>query len=835
MKRNREHDFPYQGNLKSQLRKIKLTVCIMLLAIVSFGNGFSEEADTDQQQKKVTGIVNDQQGQPVPGASVIVKGTTVGGVTDIDGKFSIEIPADAEILQISFIGMKTQEIPVEGKTQFTINLETETIGLDEVVAVGYGTSTVRKITGAIDVIDSEAITERPVTSTTALLQGVSPGLIISNGGTTSNSPGSSPSLTIRAKAGLDDATPPLYVIDGIESSALDFNRLNTEDIESFSVLKDAASAAIYGSGGVHGVILVTTKGGKIKKRDTKFKFTSSLGIVTPINEPTTADSYTFALSRNYSRKNAGQSQLFDEDKLANLQDYIANPEDWPIERRVQPHPNGKLWNQYTASVSNNDWRDLWTKDASYRQNYNLSAGGSSDKMSYYVSVGFLDNPGILNYISEFDNFQKYNLNARISAQLTKTIKLGYQSRYWKSIDLSPVSYTGGSSYGDIFRYGYAAWPTQPETLPETGGNSRGSRVAYHEGAGQAEDIRHQLDNTLTLDYEPIKGLVFHSDASYRLHVRDYEKVYHPIGEDAPDGQQFNLSGGRTTQIWKTAGLNDFWTLKGRVTYDKQINDHSFGLMAGAEVSEANSKSLSGSAKNLIQPDFPAISTTTDEAKTVSDGLSIGRTTGFYGRFNYDYKEKYILTFNGRYNGSQWFAPEKRWSFFPSLSAGWILSEESFWADANLSKTVNFFKLTGSYGGLGNQKSDGEYYYIPTMTVGSQSNWIFNGSRIPYVNVPGNLLNYDRTWETVRTTNFGAEAHLFDSRLQAKYEYWIRDVFDLLGPVDPLPSVLGVSAPKRNNTTIQSKGFELNISWRDRINKHWSYNASFNLSDAQSEV
>jgi TonB-linked SusC/RagA family outer membrane protein len=783
------------------------------------------------QQKTVSGKVIDEKGEPLPGVTVLIKGTTQGNVTDMDGDYTITNIPDGTVLRFSFVGMLTQEIEVGSQTNINVTMRVDAIGLDEVVAIGYGTQKKAALTSAIDVVDSERLSNRPVSSTSSLLQGVAPSLNIStpDGG---NTPGANPKVTIRAEADLDPntITSPLVVIDGVQSTMEDFNNLNADDIETINVMKDAASAAIYGAQAAHGVLMVTTKSGGLNE-DITFKFSSNFGIVKPIRLPETADSYTFALAMNEARLNNGESVFYNAAGLEIIKGNIENPGSYTKEELVPAYADGSRWQGWNGSFENNNWIDLWIKDISLRQQYNLSAKGGGKRTAYYFSLGAVVQPGMLNFVDDFDNFRRYNLNANLSSQLSDKLKFTYHTRYSQSQFLEPEADQNLGRYG-IYLFAYTGWATSPVTNPD-GTYSDAGRVAQAKYGGQRETVVHNISQNLILDYKPVKNWLIHGDATYRIGFVDYERQRNVVYMGSPAlGLQGARVSGTESWLYKEIELKEYWTIQGYTSYEKAINDHALKLMVGGQAEEANNKMLKGDRQGLLMNDLPSLSTAVGDSYMVSDELDTWGTAGFFGRFDYNYKNRYMLQANARYDGTGYFTEDLRWGFFPSISAGWNMSEEPFWE--GIKDIINYSKLKVSYGSLGNQRSTGGYIHIPTMEVGAQTEWIFDGVRLPYVNTP-EIVNKLRTWETITTLNFGSNINFMNNRLQTEFDYFVRDVTDLIGPADPVPSVLGTSPPEINNAGMQTKGFELQVSWRDRINKNLSYNASVQLSDARSKI
>ena len=773
-----------------------------------------------QSEKTVSGIVLDENGEPVIGANVVVKGTAVGTVTDVDGRFSLKVPEGA-ILTISYIGYIEQELKVGTSSTLNVTLREDTQALDEVVVVAYGTQKKMNLTGSVEVVGSKELENRPVTSASALLQGQVAGMTFStpSGG---NTPGSNMTLQIRGQAALSGSTPPLVVIDGIPSDMAAFNALNPNDIESVSVLKDAAATAVYGARAPYGVLVVNTKMGK-KNEKPVISYSGNYGVVTPVRVPSMVDSYTFALVRNQAALNSRQAVLFTDDRIDLILDNINNPGKY-TDYELNPVVSGK-WED--GAAYNNDFIDVWLR-SSFRHQHDLSVRGGGEKSSYFVSAAYVYQPGNLNFVEDMDNYRRFNINGNVTVDVADWLKMTYRARYSNEITKEPTTeYNAGRSR--LYSYAYGCWPVFPVYNPD-GSLTGYSRTAVAVNGGERKNNQHRLDNILAFDFSLAKGLTAHVDGTWRMNFQDYQALQKPVYGSMPSGDTY-LIDGTESRLDKQMALNQYWTVQAYAAYEKEFSGHTFRLQVGGQAEENNYRLLSGYGKELFIWDLPAI-TIAQGDRIVSDTINDWATAGFFGRFNYNYKDRYLLELNGRYDGSGRYARGKRWGFFPSGSIGWVMSKESFWEP--LESVVNFSKLRMSYGTLGNQGNSAGYLHVPTMTVSSQTPWIFNGERLPYVNTPG-ILNMNRTWEKITTFEVGLELGMLDNRLTAEGNYFNRRSWDIIGPPTPKAAVLGTSAPQVNNAEFVTNGFELQLSWRDQITPNWSYSTAVSLSDGISKI
>ena len=782
------------------------------------------EAKSAKQQaptngkKAVSGQILDENGLPLIGATVIDKKTGNGIATDIDGNFVLQTPSDDVELLVSFVGYVPQRLKARAGKPMTIKLKEDTEQLDEVVVVAYGTQKKSNLTGAVDVVKSKDLENRPVTSASALLQGKASSITFStpSGG---NSPGSNPTLQIRGQAALSTTTPPLVIIDGIPSDMGAFNALNPYDIESISVLKDAAASAVYGARAPYGVLVVSTKMGK-KGEKPSVTYSGNYAISSATRMPKTIDSYSFAVMRNQAYLNSRMQPIYDDDEVALIKDNLDNPGKYTDADLVKIE--GNIWG---TSYGNTDWMDVFLK-SSFRHQHDLTLKGGSEKTTYSISAGYVYQPGILKFIEDIDNYTRFNVNANVSTQVNDWLKVTYRSRYSYEETKAPAgAYGGGRSR--MFDYIYGAWPTfllyNPDgTLCET--------VKSNVESGSSRTMGHRIDQILAFDLKLAKGWTAHIDGTWRMNFSDAQTLRMPVYCTYPSGDEY-LANGTESVISKSTANNRYWTIQGYTAYELKLKEHAFRLQLGAQAEENTYRYLGGNAKNLFIYDMDSAHIA-QGTRTFDDSLSDWATAGFFGRFNYNWKERYFVEANGRYDGSGRYSRGKRWGFFPSVFGAWNISNEPFWE--GLKSTVNYLRVKVSYGTLGNQGNSAGYLHVPTMSVGTQGGWIINGVRPTYVSTPV-ILNMERTWEKITTLDLGVETRLLQNRLAFEFGYYKRRSWDIIGPPTPLPVVLGASAPNINNAEFETKGIEMQISWHDKIDRHWDYSVSLNLADGVSEI
>ncbi len=768
-------------------------------------------------QSNITGIVTDNSNQPLPGVTVLLKGTAIGNVTNSDGFYTIpNVPANG-ILVFSFIGMQTQEIKVGNQKVVNVVLETSTIGLDEVVAIGYGTQKKVNLTGAISVVSNAAIEERPVSSVQQALQGLVPNLSISvsaSGG----EPGGEMNMNIRGIQSFGGSSAPYVLVDGIP---MGINDIDPNDIQSISVLKDAASSAIYGARASNGVILISTKTGKDNKTGAKVSYSTNFSLTSPLNLPEMADAMSFALAMNDAATNIGSSPWYSADALDRLAQNIANPGS-AVE--MYGKSNGLTWdisNLGLNAAANNDWYDIYFKKFSTRQKHNISVSGASGNIDYYLSAGFYDEQGLFKEWE--DSYSRYNFDGKISSQATSWLKISALFKYNNDVQDFPWATDGRARIYDLIT---KIKPTMPAKYPGTDIWTNETNIQTR---NNTRDVTNGKQMVLSprISIEPVKNWVTNVDLNYILNTDQNTKTSLSSSWVRPNGELAFSPAQASTSYRPTINTNEYLSPTVYSNYFKNIGKHYMSVMAGYQQEVYKYSNLLAQADYLLSDAIPSVSTAVG-TKTVTDEIGHSATQSFFGRINYNFDEKYFLEANFRADGSSRFEPGKQWGNFPSVSAGWVLSKENFFP---LKDLIDFFKIRASYGSLGNQNV-ANYLYVPTMSV-SESSWLFGNSRLWTVGSP-NLTSVDLTWERVSTTDIGFDFRLFDDRLSGTFDWYEAYTTDLVGPGDILPVLLGTSVPKTNSGEIRTRGFEVELSWKHKV-RDFYYEISGVLSDNQSVV
>lgn len=767
-----------------------------------------------QAQISVKGTVVDAaNGEPIPGVNVTEVGTTRGVVTDFDGNYTIDVAATAT-LQFSYVGYATQSVPVNGKETIDVTLEEQSEGLEEVVIVGYGTQKKGNLTGAISTIDAEVLESRPVSNVMQAIQGSAPGLLLSvnNSG---GSPGANMSISIRGVGNLQGTGAPLVIVDDIPlNDPSGLNNINPEDIESISVLKDAASSAIYGSRAAFGVIIVKTKGGKGVSGH-EITYSNNFIYSSPTRIPDMMNSLEFANYFNLAATNGGGAPIFSEEVIGRIKAYLADPINTPV---TVANEAGTRWQQYTGSNANTNWFDVMYKDVVLRQQHNLSFAGNENKLNYNVSGSFFDAPGIMNFGD--DSYQRYTLNSKLSSKMNDWFTVNANIRMARE-DLDRPSYDPGLYLHNIAR----RWPTNGVVMPN-GSYSDGSEIPFLLDGGRRKSKEFNTNASIDLVFEPIVDLKIKTSVYFQRETSGVTSHTAKVGVIEPDGNERLIQ--QTNGFARYAYERNYISPNVVVSYDKSINEaHNFSGLVGFQQENTDYSSVQASKNDLITDNVPSISTAVGE-DNVYDSQGEFATQGYFGRLTYNFKERYLFEVNGRYDASSRFAPDSRWHFFPSISAGYNIAKEEFWPFENIS----MFKLRYSTGSIGNQNV-ANYLYISRMPIRTNLWWIGANGRPNYTLTPG-LISPDITWETVKTDNYGLDVAAFNNRFQLTFEYFKRITDDMFGPAERLPGVLGTSAPQANNASLETNGFDFSMLWKDNIGD-LGYNINFVLSDAVTKV
>ncbi len=739
-----------------------------------------------QQSNQVTGIVTDANGDPIIGANVIEKGTTNGIISDLDGKFSIDVNPGA-VLQVSYIGYVTREITVKDKSFLTVKLSEDTQALNEVVVVGYGIQRKVTTTGAVTKLEGEEINKMTVVNATKALQGLSPGItVVDRGG----APGSDdPEIYLRG-VGTTGNAKPLVLVDGIEMS---LSQIPSAEIENISVLKDAASASIYGSRAAHGVILVTTKRGKEGK--VKLSYDGSIGFQDRAVRAEQVSAREYMTMVNEALVNSGGSVKYSEDNILST------------ERGDDPYNNSYI-----------NWANEVYKPT-YITQHTLNLTGGSEVGRYLVSFDYLDQPGLV----KNTEYQRYSYRVNTDLNIGKTLKVSSDVTYRHVDRLWPEAL--GSVQSDV-------WSMQP-TSPVRYENGEYRLDKQNRNAISLMDMdvvgedRYNMDlvyGQVKADFEPIKDLVFTGMASLngswdrrKIHYKNH-KYYNEAGELITQRNNPNSV--------KDSRNNSYqMTLRFLANYKKRFgDDHDLALLYGMEqISYRNYYSMA-QRKDLISDALPDVSLGSAGSQFAEGSPTKWGINSFFGRVNYGFKDKYLFEANIRTDGSSRFAKGNKWGVFPSFSAAWRISEEGFMKNLGF---VDNLKLRASWGQTGNERIDA-FMYLPQY---STSNVVMNGSLVSAV-YQKKMANPDVTWETVEQTNIGLDFGFLDNSIYGELDWYSKDTKDILLALG-IPHFIGLDAPEQNAGVVRNSGVEAMVGFRKTFGE-FTFNTSFNLAYNKNE-
>lgn len=785
------------------------------------------------QQLTITGTVIDKgMKEPVIGATVMVEGTNNGAITDVDGKFSIQA-SKGDIISISYIGYETQSIRIDGqRTIFTIELGEDLQKLDEVVVVGFGTQKKVNLTGAVSTVDTKMLESRPVAQVGQALQGVVPGLNLSlnnQGGALGNRM----NINIRGTGTIGEGSKdsPLILIDGIEG---DMDALNPDDIENISVLKDAAASSIYGSRAPFGVILITTKGGKSGKA--QISYNNSLRWASATNLPDMMDSYTFARYFNAAAANSPQDPVFTEDVIERILAYQRGE----LTTTTVPNPGNGLFELHQKANDNQNWTRNHFKTA-FTHEHNVNISGGTDKLTYFMSGAYMDQGGNMRYGD--DSFKRMNASAKINSKVNDWLEVGLSTRFIRE-DLDRPTYANddpdnkavslGLYYHDISR----TWPTMPFQDPN-GHYMRNSKIIQIEDGGRYKRRKDIIYTQANVTITPLKGWNIRGDVSLKTeHINKDEnlaRIYEWNSQNEPVPLAFAGSyGPGATYAWSSTQDNNLLTTSLYTDYSQSFGKNNFKIMAGFNTELYKQNYVYAKRDDVISDDVPSIDASMGKDYT-SANKKEWATAGFFGRLNYDYDGKYLAEVNVRYDGSSRFLGDKRWNVFPSFSLGYNIAREEFWE--SISEYVGTLKPRFSWGKLGNQNTTEFYPFYPSQPLGLKNgNWLIGGQQPTTATAP--LMVSDlMTWEKITTTNIGFDFGAFDNRLTGSWEWFKRNTDDMVGPPEEKSSIIGIDndkLPRINNAAMSTKGWELALTWNDRIGKV-GYTVGVTLSDARSKI
>lgn len=791
----------------------------------------------------VTGVVYEPSGDTAIGASVVEKGKPSNGTsTNIDGEFTLNVSSPEATIIVSYIGMEPQEIKLKGRDKIEVKLSNAGgINLDEVVIVGYGVQKKVNATGAVKTIDNSVLESRPISNAVQGLQGAVAGLNITNdrGG----APGQGMSINIRGAGNLGDgsSSSPLVLIDGMEG---DLSTINPNDIENVSVLKDAAAASIYGSRAPFGVILVTTKSGS--NRATTVSYTGNVRMAQPINVPHMVSGYEAALMTNDAYLNSGGNAPYGSAQIEKILAFMRGENEGITESTWDKNH----WFKDQASWASTDWYDVHLKKLVVSQEHNASVSGGNDKVNYFFSGNYLNQNGLFKYADE--KYQRLALSGKVNIIFNKYVSFNWTSRIISTENKKP------SALNDLFYHNlgrrYITLPVLlPSDSPAAGTYHYQSLIPALQDGGDQKQTTQTFYNQANLVITPIENWKIHAEINSRIENNPYTRQFKPIYQILPDGSTeafpvlegltdaHSVNGNGTFNVQPSAGESYFERLESRANYfstnfytdyNWKLGNNEFTFLLGMQSEYYHYDRLRAASWNVAIPDTPFIpSTVGDKQSMVSDKKGEWSSLGFFGRINYNYESRYMLEVDLRADGASRFPSNKRWGWFPSFSLGWNIAQEHFWE--SIYNTVNMLKLRGSYGTLGNQNTNSYYPYYQSMyTTGG--NIILGDAQATVLPMFAPFTS-NITWERIENVNLGLDLGVLNNRLTGLVEWFQRTTKDMVGPAKSLAGVFGADAPKTNNAELRTRGWEVEISWRDHITRDWSYGISATLSDYKSTV
>lgn len=822
---NRKRDVVYNVSTRSTLTRFKIlsgsgrrTLCaLMLLCFCSLAL---------MAQKRVTGTVTDPMGDPVPGTNVVEKGTLNGTITDIDGKYTLEITDVNTTLLFSFIGYISREIPVGERSTIDVVLSEDTQALDELIVVGYGTTRRRNLIGAVEQIGGDIVAERANMNVSRSLQGQIPGMTIT---LADGKPSRNASISLRGTSSIGAGGSALILIDGVEAHG-DLTTVNPADIESISVLKDASSAAIYGAKGAFGVVLITTK--KASQGKARVNYNGGVSMHKRIFEPDLVwnglqwtNGWYKAYIEGQGTAPAGINNVFKYN--ADWYNELVKRDADPTLEKVRVNKNGEY--EY---FGNTNWFDVIYRDHTLSTEHNLSVSGGSEKAKYYVSGRYFNQGGI--YTAGNEDFTQYNFRAKGSLQLSKQILIENNTDFIRrSIHQPMVMYDRQLLPRMLQHQGY------PMTMPKNPDGTWTETAVYTGWAGFVEGTSYQhnnkfdLKNTTTVTYTPIKELILKADYSYYFNYSERDRVENMY--DFYTGPLFKGTRHTFNSLENQGYNNEYQASNFTANYIPKFSntDHILNILAGVNTEHKYTRNLTMYRRGLIYEKKPTFALMDGDFYTLNQTGSEWSYAGLLYRVNYSYKDRYLMEISGRYDGSSKFPSNQRFGFFPSGQLGWIVSDESFMSGTK--KWLDMFKLRFTAGSLGNGAVD-PFLYMSNMTIGRTSS-IIDGTLQSYTYAPGNVPS-TLTWETNTTYDAGFDFLALRNRLSLVFDYYHRYTTDMFTIGVELPAVFGSTIPKGNNANLKTKGWEVSLQWQDYFNvagKPLNYSIKGMLWDNRSWV
>lgn len=759
---------------------------------ITFSNGhviISKKTSTFSETKKITGVVKDEKGEPIIGANVVERGTTNGIISDSEGKFEMEIPING-VLVVSYIGYLSQEINIGNKKSINVVLIEDSKNLEEIVVVGYGTQKKANLTGSVATASMKDLTKRQVAQTSAALQGLIPGVTITQ---SSGQPGADGgTISIRGKTTLNN-NDVLVLVDGVEMS---LNNIDPAIIESISVLKDAASAAIYGSRAANGVILVTTK--RAQENKLSLSYNTYVGWQRATNLPKIVGAIDHMTLINEAYVNAGSSPLYTQEYIDEYQKGIGlNSDQYP----------------------DTDWYDSVLTGNGFMQNHTLSLSGGVKNARVMATIGYLDQNGIV----ENTNFKRYSLKINSDFKFSEMLSAQIDANIIQAKRKTPSKGTA-SAIHDAGRI-----PANQVSVLSNGlwgeGWNGSNPVAFTKDGGLNQSESPSIVLNMALKFQPLKWLFMdlsYSPNYWQSNVSNYSKAIQTYTWDGSPSYKLPQKSSLTATHTKHL-LNN---LKYTLNIEKNLGPNYLKVLAGFQQEDYRIDNLEGYREIFTFEGYPYLDAGSEDNQKAYGNAEEWALRSFFGRVNYSFKDRYLFEANYRYDGSSRFAPKNRWGGFPSFSVGWRISEEGFFE--KMKDIVSYLKLRASWGQLGNQNIG---TYPSTSFVDLGINYTLNGKVADGAAIT-NMANTEISWETTTVTNVGVDINLWD-KLSIVAEYYYKKTDDILLKLD-VPKIIGLKQPYQNAGVVENRGWDLSLNYTNWINQ-FKYEIGFNISDVKNKI
>lgn len=796
------------------------------------------------QNRSISGKVFDTNEEPLIGVTVTIENTTIGAITDIDGAFTLQVPEGKVVLNVSYVGFVPQKVTVaSGQSNVTVRLSEEAVLLNEVVVVGYGKQKKVNLTGAVASVGGEELENRVTKSLSSMLQGTVAGLNVT---TSSGVPGSSASINVRGITSIHESEP-LVLIDGAVG---DIDRVNPNDVESISVIKDASAAAIYGARAAFGVILVTTKSGAAKGGKATVRYSGRFGWQAPTTSTDyeTTGYWSVYTINQFWQANSGTLYVdYTDQDMQELWNRVNDKTEHPDRPWVvEDVRNGR--NQWVY-YGNYDWWHSLYRDNRPMQQHNVSISGGKDDVKYFVSGSYDKQTGILR--ENPDIYRKYNLRSKIDFRINEWLTMSNNTSFYSS----QYSYLGAGDVENTLAYSARhALACFPQKNPDGSWLystpylnykvANGRHILLGENSHRNVERSTDFTNTTRLVYAPIRELSFTGDFTYRQYQsRNTSRSNVMYYREYPDGELLSYAtGAGANRLDEAVNTNQYYSTNIFGTYDDTFNQaHHLSVVGGMNYEAWKNKNISAYGENLVSTDLDDLDLVGQNAEGatitgVGGGQNEYALLGIFGRINYDYKSRYLFEVSGRYDGTSRFASGSRWGFFPSASAGWRISEESFFQPVR--QWIDNLKVRGSFGSLGNQNISSYYSFARLISISSLGYTFGEGSVLPKYSSLSAPIASGMTWETAQQWDFGFDLTMLGNRLNLTVDGYIRDTKDMLTDGVDLPGVYGADLPDMNAADLRTKGYEITLNWRDRLtlgNKPFEYSVGLNLSDYKSVI